>query len=103
MTLWQREGETFRPVAFASRFLTDCERKDAINELELLGVLWGLEYFRYYVYRKKVNLLTDHQALQPLARRNRAQKQYSARLTRWLDRLSHFDVNVQYTAGKNIS
>ena len=100
-TLWQKEGEIFRPIAFASRFLTDCERKYAINELELLGALWGLEYFRHYVYGKRVNLLTDHQALQPLLKRNRAQKQYSARLTRWLDRLSHFDVNVQYTAGKN--
>ena len=47
-------------------------------------------------------MLTDHQALQPLLKRNRAHKQYSARLTRWLDRLSHFDVNVKYTAGKNI-
>ena len=35
-TLWQKEGEVFRPVAFASRFLTDC-KKNAINELELLG------------------------------------------------------------------
>ena len=51
-TLWQKENETFRPMAFASRFLTECERKYAINELELLGVLWGLEYFRYYVYGK---------------------------------------------------
>ena len=49
-----------------------------------------------------MNLLTDHEALQPLLKKNRAHKQYSARLTRWLDRLSHFDVNVQYTAGENI-
>ena len=56
--------------------------------------MWGLEYFRYYVYGKRVNLLTDHQALQPLLKRNRASKQYSARLTRWLDRLSQFDVNT---------
>ena len=102
-TLWQNEGEKFRPVASASRFLTDCEGKYAINELELLGALWGLEYFRYYVYGKKVNLLTDHQALQPLLKRKRAHKQYSGRLTRWLNRLTHFDVNVQYTAGKNIA
>ena len=47
-------------------------------------------------------MLTDHHALQPLLKKNRAHKQYSARLTRWLDRLSHFDVNVQYTGGKNI-
>ena len=74
-TLWQKQNGAFRPVAFASRFLTDCEKKYAINELELLGVLWGLEYFRYYVYGKRINLLTDHQALQPLLKRNTAHKQ----------------------------
>ena len=101
-TFWQKVCVTFRPVAFASRLLTDCGKKYAINGLGLLGALWGLEYFRYFVYGKRVNLLTDHQALQPVLKKNRAHKQYSARLTRWLDRLSHFDVNVQYTAGKNI-
>ena len=25
-TLWQKEGEVIRPIAFASRFLTDCEK-----------------------------------------------------------------------------
>ena len=100
-TLWQKEG-VFGPIAFASRFLTDCEKKYAMSELELVGALWGLEHFRYYVYGKRVILITDHQALQPLLKRNRAHKQYSARITRWLDRLSLFDVNVQYTAGEII-
>ena len=45
-TLWQKEGKVFRPIAFASRFLTHCERKYANNELELLATLWGLEHFR---------------------------------------------------------
>ena len=40
-TLWQKEGEVFRPIVFASRFLTDCENKHAINELELLGAVRG--------------------------------------------------------------
>ena len=48
-----------------------------------------------------MNLLTDHRTLQLLLKGNRAHKQYSARITRWLDRLSHFDVNVQNTVGKN--
>ena len=37
-----------------------------------------------------------------MLKQNRAHKGYSARLTCWLDRFSHFDVNIQYTAGKNI-
>ena len=27
-TLWQKEGVVFRPVAFASRFLTDFDKKN---------------------------------------------------------------------------
>ena len=52
-TFWQKDGEVFRPIAFARRFLTDCETKYAVNELELLGASWGLEHFRYHVYGKK--------------------------------------------------
>ena len=81
-TRWQKRGKVFRRIAFASRFLTDCEKNYAINELELLGAFWGLEHFRYYVYGERVSLLTDHPALQLLLKRNPAHKQYSARLTR---------------------
>ena len=61
-----------------------------------------MELFRYYVYGKRVNLLTEH-ALELCLKRNNANKQYSARLTRWLNRLNHFDVNAQNTAGENIT
>ena len=58
-------------------------KENAINELELLAVVWGLEHFRLYIYGKPVELLTDHQALEPLIKTNRTNKTYSARLTRW--------------------
>ena len=101
-TLWQEQhnGE-LKPIAFASRFLSDTEKKYAINELELLAVVWGLEHFRLYTYGKPIKLLTDHQALEPLIKRNRSNKTYSARLTRWLDRLAHFTINVNHIAGKH--
>ena len=35
-------------------------------------------------------------------KKNKSNKQYSARLTRWLDRLNHFDITLKYTAGKEI-
>ena len=103
-TLWQEQhnGE-LKPIAFASRFLSDTEKKYAINELELLAVVWGLEHFRLYIYGKPIKLLTDHQALEPLIKRNRSNKTYSARLTRWLDRLAHFTINVNHIAGKHLA
>ena len=51
---------------------------------------------------KKVNLYTDHQAVEPIMKRNRSNKQYSARLTRWLGRLTHFDISIQHIAGRNL-
>ena len=64
--------------------------------------MWGLVQFRIYLYGKKVSLYTNHQALAPLIKLNRCNKQYSARLTRWLDRLAHFDIAIQHIAGKNL-
>ena len=76
-------------------------KKFSISELELLAVVWGLEKLQFYLYRQKVHLCTDHQALEPLIKRNRFIRQYSARLTRWLDRLTHFDISIQHIAESN--
>ena len=35
-------------------------------------------------------------------KKNKSNKQYSAQITRWLDRLNHFDITLKYTAGKEI-
>ena len=72
ITLWQKQADgELKPIAFGSRFLNDSEKKYSIGELELLAVVWGLEKVRFYLYGKKVFLYTDHQALEPLIKRNR--------------------------------
>ena len=48
-TLWQAEEDGRRPVAFASRYLGDSGKNYAQNELELLGVVWGVELFKPYI------------------------------------------------------
>ena len=103
ITLWQKQddGNTKR-IALERRYLNDTKKKYSIGELELLALVWGLEQFRFYLYGKKVYLYTDHQALEPLIKRKRSDKQYSARLTRWLDRLTHFDISIQHIAGNNL-
>ena len=103
ITLWQKQDDgNIKPIAYGSRYLNDTEKNYSIGELELLAVVWGLEKFRFYLYGKKVYLYTDHQALEPLIKRNRCNKQYSARFTRWLDRLAHFDIAIQRIAGSNL-
>ena len=102
-TLWQRQEDgNLKPVGSASRFLSDTEKKFAINELDLLAVVWGLEHFRVLLYGRQIELLPDHQALEPLKKRNRSNKTFSARLIRWLDRLAHFDIKIKHVAGKHL-
>ena len=91
-----------KKIAFGSGYQIDSEKNYSIGELELLAAVWGLEKSRFYLYGKEVFLNTDHQALEPLIKRNRCNIQYCAKLTRWLDRLTHFDIAIQHIAGSNL-
>ena len=103
-THWQEQPDgKLKLIGFVSRFLSDTEKKFAIIELKLRAVVWGFEHCRLYIYGKPIKLLTDHQALEPLIKRNRSNKTYSARLTRWLDWLAHFSINVRLIAGTSHS
>ena len=47
----QQNNQDWKPVSFASRFLTDFESKYSIyKELQLLAVVWAVENFQNYVY-----------------------------------------------------
>ena len=88
--------------SFCQPLLKRRRKKFSIGELELLAVVWGLERLRFHLYGKQVHLFLDHQALEPLFKQNKTNKQYSARLTQWLDRLNHFDICLKHTACKEI-
>ena len=45
--LEQLDCEGWKTVVFASRFLNSNEERYSINELELLGVNWAIEFFKY--------------------------------------------------------
>ena len=44
----QKDGNVWEPVAYASRFVKNLEERYSTTELELLAVVWSLEYFKYY-------------------------------------------------------
>ena len=50
--LEQLTVDGWKPISFASRFLNSSEERYSINELELLGVVWSIEYFKNYLYGK---------------------------------------------------
>ena len=50
--LEQLTVDRWKPIAYTSRFLNSCEERYSVNELELLGVVWSIEYFKNYLYGK---------------------------------------------------
>ena len=83
--LQQNDETGWKPICFASRFLTPLESKYSTNELELLAVVWSIEHFRNYVYGIKFQVVSDHKALTTVLKSNKGNKIYSSRLTRWVD------------------
>ena len=100
--LQQEENGEWKPLSFASRFLTELEAKYSINKLELLAIVWSVEYFRNYVYGVKFKIISDHKALTTVLKGHKGNKTYSSRLTRWVDRLLPFDFEVIHGPGRNL-
>ena len=58
-----------RPIAFASKNLTDVETRYANIERECLSVCYGLENFHTYIYAKHVIVQNDHKCLEMIQRK----------------------------------
>ena len=101
--LEQLNSDGWRPILFASRYLNEAEKNYSTNELEMLAVVWGAEYFRNYVLGRKFLIVTDHEALVSLLNgNNKKNKTMFSRLTRWLDRLIPFALKVEHKPGAKI-
>jgi hypothetical protein len=82
-----------RPIAFGSRQLRPAEFNYSITEKEMLAVLWGMEYFDFYLYGREFDVYTDHKALEAW---NTKGKLNSARIERWNERLQRYSCNLKY-------
>ena len=55
-----------KPIAFASKSLSEAETRYSNIERELLGVVWAVQHFNHYTFANKVHIISDHKPLQPL-------------------------------------
>uniref|UniRef100_A0AAQ5Z5J2 ribonuclease H n=1 Tax=Amphiprion ocellaris TaxID=80972 RepID=A0AAQ5Z5J2_AMPOC len=89
-----------RPVAFASRILTETETRYAQIEKELLAVVFAYTKFKQYVYGKPIIVETDHQPLVTILKK--PIHAAPARLQRMLLQLQSYDISLVYKKGKNM-
>ena len=97
--LEQLTVDGWKPISFASRFLNSSEERYSINELELLGVVWFIGYFKNYFYCKEFTVITDHRALISILKEHRSNKSYNSRLSRWVDRLLPYQFSIEHLPG----
>ena len=66
-----------------------------------MAVVWGLERFRLHLYGKQVLLISDHQALEPLVKKNKTNKQNSTRQETMAKETESIRHNPEIHWGKN--
>ena len=92
-----------RPIAFASRVLSDCERKYAQYEKEGLSIIFGLKKFHKYLYGHRFIIYTDHKPLVTLFGDGKpVSSMASARIARWQMLLSAYHYEIRHNPGPQL-
>ena len=60
-------------------------------------VVWGIEKFHHYLYRRKFKVITDHQALTWLIKNENSLK---SRRARWVLKMEPYDFEIIYKEGR---
>ena len=95
------QEQSFHPVAYGSRSLTDTEQKYGQIEKEALAIVFGCEHFHMYLFGREFEMETDHRPLEHIyaAKPTNSSKPQPARIKRWHLRLQEYDFQVVYRPG----
>ncbi len=93
--LSQKEGRFERVIAYASKALTDAQRKFHPMEGECYALIWGILHFRQYLHQTHFTLRTDHKPLEWLATVSDAH----GRRGRWIDMLQDSSFKIVHRPG----
>ena len=89
-----------KPIAFASKALSDIETRYANIERELLAVVYGCERFHTYLFGRSFVAESDHKPLESIQLKNVIAA--PPRLQQMLLRLQPYDVTIRYRPGKQV-
>ena len=89
-----------RPVAYASKSLSEAEQNYANIECELLGAVFAIETFKHFTYGRLTNIITDHKPLTSLFTKCLANT--SPRLSHMLLCICDYNTNVLYQKGSKM-
>jgi hypothetical protein len=86
-----------RIICFASKLLSDTERRYSQCKKEALAAVWACEKFWLYLIGSHFKLVTDNRAVQLIF--NNTANRPPARIERWALRLTQFDYEIVHKPG----
>ena len=94
------DGE--RPIAYASRSLSQSEQNYAMIEKEAPTIIFGIKKFHQYLFGRRSTLITDHRLLTLLlGPKSGIPVLGASRLQRWANQLSAYQYDVEYRASQS--
>ena len=99
VVLLQQQDSTWRPVAYASRSMTETEKRYAQIEKEALALTWACEKFTDYLLGLHFLMETDHKPLVPLLGTKSLDK-LPPRVLRFRLRMSRYNYSIEHVPGK---
>ncbi|CAB4036105.1 Retrovirus-related Pol poly from transposon [Paramuricea clavata] len=84
-------------IAYASRALTDTEKRYSQTEKEALAIVWAVEHFHLFLFGSEFTLITDHEPLEIIYGQRTAKT--SARIERWVLRFQPYTFKIIYKSG----
>ena len=93
--LMQKKDDTFFPIAYFSKILSEAEKKYPSIKLELYAIYKGITSFKYYLFNRKFTVLSD---AKPLDKYKKSSSPADV-TTRWLMELSEYSFNFVHIPG----
>ena len=85
-----------RVIAYASKKLKEGENHYSSFKLELMGMVYALHVWRYFLLAKKFIIRTDHKALTWCRTADSRTSKAPAIIFRWQQQLADYDFSIEY-------
>lgn len=91
-----------RPIAFASRMLTQTESRYSQIDKEALSIIWAVKKFDLYLKGRSFTLVTDHKPLISIFNPSKAVSSiYADRMARWALILCNYQYSIKYRTSQH--
>jgi len=98
--LWQTQDGKPRLIGYASKTLPEAAKNYTVTELEMVGLITGLDIWSHFVDKREIDVVTDHQAAVYIMK---AKKQPATeKIAKLIEKIQAKGIKLYYVKGKDL-